>query len=589
MNEKTYEVRDGARVLGTYSSKAKADSRKKELKAQGIKTRVAVVYGTNKTKRTKDTSKAPEAPQNGGKRGKEPKPKKVIKRTPAKPKVKPAEKKEPEAPADGGRDDRIRERRRVHPDGKWMTTAFITDLARDVLADACADQKADASDFRLDVVVTGDHAWRVDLFNRAGSRRSVEIAERDASVMIGPPGRTEEFFKHWMDRRLSLIFNEYVQVLMDYVPKKTRDVNYAICGIRYLAEALYAIQEAHLAQKRWYDSETTRNPNPVLSVDEIEAALNDPAKAVPLCKTYLGCYIAEKGQYWGGWDEDTISFRDWDRIRTRLNDIMKTAKRSLAPPRKKPVRDRFAPRKKALPSNPLEARRAKVTAMAKLFGFIDRDVIPIGRADFEMMDSPHIMLLHVCSQDGKSIFGLDSKDGLYNVPGVDINDVLANFDSYYTPDGMPIEARFRTQAKEAPTIKGEIRLDSKEGFAVDASAFERELKRAVKIVGKKAIDANGNGIRLYREGQDLFMAASSDGIKQPYGLYGMEADVGEALDDSGDAVSLFSAHYLSKLAAMMKMSETTPALILGKNYPLRVFMKISGFDVICILAPLRRE
>lgn len=584
MNEKTYEVRDGARVLGTYSSKAKADSRKKELKAQGIKTRVAVVYGTNKTKRTKDTSKAPEAPQNGGKRGKEPKPKKVIKRTPAKPKVKPAEKKEPEAPADGGRDDRIRERRRVHPDGKWMTTAFITDLARDVLADACADQKADASDFRLDVVVTGDHAWRVDLFNRAGSRRSVEIAEHDASVMIGPPGRTEEFFKHWMDRRLSLIFNEYVQVLMDYVPKKTRDVNYAVCGIRYLAEALYAIQEAHLAQKRWYDSETTRNPNPVLSVDEIEAALNDPAKAVPLCKTYLGCYIAEKGQYWGGWDEDTISFRDWDRIRTRLNDIMTEAKRSLAPPRKKPVRDRFAPRKKALPSNPLEARREKVTAMAKLFGYIRCGEIPYGMARFALVDPAHIMMIIVQSPDGKSVFGLDPSHSGQDVPGVDVNDVLANFDSYYTPEGEPIEARFKAQNKTVHVSKP-LDFQLVDSFKVDAAAFEKELKRAAKIVGKKAIDADGNGIRLYRDGGDIFMAASTGGFEDTYGMYGMKADIGDSLGADMNAESWFPLSYLSELAAVMKMSEATPVMQLDNDYPVRADLKIAGFDVTCYVAP----
>lgn len=55
----SYEVTDGTRILGTFSSQAKADALKKELKAEGVAARVRAVHGETSKPATKAPAKKP--------------------------------------------------------------------------------------------------------------------------------------------------------------------------------------------------------------------------------------------------------------------------------------------------------------------------------------------------------------------------------------------------------------------------------------------------------------------------------------------------------------------------------------------------
>lgn len=72
----TYEVTDGAKIYGTFSSQSKADALKKELKAKGIAARVRAIHGVTPKPATKT------APAK--------KPATKTAKAPAKPKTKPA-------------------------------------------------------------------------------------------------------------------------------------------------------------------------------------------------------------------------------------------------------------------------------------------------------------------------------------------------------------------------------------------------------------------------------------------------------------------------------------------------------------------
>ncbi len=63
----SYEVTDGTKVMGVFSSQSKADALKKELKAQGVKARVRIVHTADPKKRTPKTDK-PKAPKNAPKK-----------------------------------------------------------------------------------------------------------------------------------------------------------------------------------------------------------------------------------------------------------------------------------------------------------------------------------------------------------------------------------------------------------------------------------------------------------------------------------------------------------------------------------------
>lgn len=63
----SYEVTDGTKVMGVFSSQSKADALKKELKAQGVKARVRIVHTADPKKRTSKADK-PKVPKNAPKK-----------------------------------------------------------------------------------------------------------------------------------------------------------------------------------------------------------------------------------------------------------------------------------------------------------------------------------------------------------------------------------------------------------------------------------------------------------------------------------------------------------------------------------------
>lgn len=301
----SYEVTDGTRILGTFSSQSKSDALKKELKAQGVKARVRIVHEEPKGRKSKSAPDAPRKPVKAKKTARSnPVPKKTSK-TPQKPKETPKtgkavdanapkDYKGPLIPAED-----IREMFAQHVYCTEVETGITSEVM--IKYGTVSVMEKGRNGYDLKAVYTNSEV------------------ESDGKYLRV----TYKGVDHWF------VIHADEKVSAPFVVRRRPAVDYSTCSIEQLADVLYQIQEVHVTNRRWYDRDAPHEPNPVLSRDEILNALTTPEKAVALCDAYLHCYVSSYSEFWGGWDENTISYSDWKAIEKRLAKIRADAKKAI--------------------------------------------------------------------------------------------------------------------------------------------------------------------------------------------------------------------------------------------------------------------
>lgn len=478
----SYEVTDGTRVMGVFSSQSKADALKKELKAQGVKARVRIVHekdGKKKAPKADKPKTAKEAPKKPVKTKKVPKSIPVPKDTP----------KVPQKPKE--------------------------------------------------------------------------------TPKTGSPKSTT-------------------------VPKHA-DIDYSSCDLGQLADVLHEIQGAHVKNHRWGD-------NFVMSRDGIYAVLSSTA-APGLCDTFLNCYIAGCSEYWGGWDEETISYRDWKDIEARLDYIKRAAlakqTRPAESPKEKPKKSIL--KRKGRKKSGLDARADFFKRMSGPLSDLKMDEIPVSEANFALVDPAHICMVEFRNRAGESFFGLPDEhakpDGMgrRTLKGIELAKVRDNMGSYYDSDGTPIVASLKAEA-DRTIIEAKVpKLNLVGTFDVDPDAFKRELARAKKLMRQekktyyeRRLDKyDYDAVRLYSRDGDLIMSVGENRQAVPDNPYGMRADVGDGKDVG--VHSMFPRDYLEILADFMMLADGPCTMALDRDYPLTVRFSVGDWDLLVMLAPRIEE
>lgn len=93
------------------------------------------------------------------------------------------------------------------------------------------------------------------------------------------------------------------------------------CTVQELARLLYSLQQAMIADNRWYREPYDGTKYPVRTESEIESILCDPSRAPDVCDVYLTCYISNYSEYWGYWSTYGTSYDQWKALTKRLRSI----------------------------------------------------------------------------------------------------------------------------------------------------------------------------------------------------------------------------------------------------------------------------
>ena len=463
----SYEVTDGTRTLGVFSSQAKADALKKELKAQGVKARVRIVHERDAKKRTPKAGKPKTAKEA---------PKKPVK-TKKVPKSIPVPKDTPKAP-----------------------------------------QKPKETP-------------------KTGSPKSTPAPKR-------------------------------------------ADIDYSSCDLGQLADVLYEVQEAHVKNRRWGD-------NIVMSRDGIHTVLTSTA-APGLCDTFLNCYIAGCPDYWRGWDEETISYRDWKDIEARLDYIKRAAlaqqARSAETPKEEPKKGIL--KRRGRKKTGLDARSDFFKRVGDPLARLGIKTVPVSESEFTLIDPACVCMVGFKSRSGTSFFGLPGKStssygrgDRRELKGIELPKVRGNMASYYDADGNPIAARLTADAGETVSEPRPLSLSLVSRSTLDPVAFKKELARAKKIVGH-----GSDWVVLYSDGNDLMIRSEADG-RGGASKYGIRADVGDRLGEDAEARSTFSMEYMGIIADLLAQSDGPCYMDIDTDYPLVARCTIGDFDVTVMLAP----
>lgn len=303
--KKIVEVSDGTRTYGTFSSEAKAKQLQKELKAQGVKTRLYIGF--------EGPAKEEPAKRPAGKteRSKPSAPEKKTERTPPK-------KKGP-----------------VPRTAKKLASSDVMDCVYRGMARGCRDTGSDRTLFGAEVT-SSRKGFAVDISkgpDRSGHGLEVIPGAGGYSLnVLGPGGRV-------VSRRSGIpedgirgcIEDAAASVVVSIgrnVRASGRDIDVAGCSIRDLARFLHGIQQTCVDRHVWTDPDTGE-PYPMHPADEIEAVLSNPMLAPGLCDVYLGCYISRFSPDWGGWDEETVGYSDWKAAEKRLRGIRESALKAM--------------------------------------------------------------------------------------------------------------------------------------------------------------------------------------------------------------------------------------------------------------------
>lgn len=379
------------------------------------------------------------------------------------------------------------------------------------------------------------------------------------------------------------------------VPKRA-DIDYSSCDLEQLADVLYEIQEAHVRNRRWGD-------NVAMSREGIYTVLT--SKAAPgLCDTFLNSYIAGCPEYWRGWDEETVSYRDWLNIESRLNYIKEAALAQQAraeAPKEEPKKGIL--KRRGRKKTGLDARADFLKRMSGPLSGFGMDAVPLYEANFAMTDPAHICMIEFRNRAGESFFGLPDRpaprDGMgrRQLKGIALTKVRDNMASYFDADGNPIAARLDADAGETIFEPSVPKINPVGTFDVDPVALKRELMRTKKIMRPERAKRSGRrrsgetydleGVRLYSRGGDLIMSVGENRQAVPNYPYGMRADVGDG-EDVG-VHSLFPMDYLEELADFMCLSDGPCTMKLDSDYPLIVQFTVGDWDVLAMLAPRLEE
>ncbi len=558
----SYEVTDGTRIIGTFSSQSKADALKKELKAQGVKARVRIVHEDPKAKKTE---KAPKKPVKAKKATKSiPVPKKTAK-APQKPKEAPKTGK-------GGNADNVPKDYK----GPLMSKEDILRMFEDRVC--CTD--FDTGGTSIILIKYGT----VSVMEAGADHRLKAVYPNAKLESDGNCLRvTYKGADHWF---------------IIEGPEREK-VDYSVCTIDQLADVLYEIQEVHLSHRMWYDIEEPRVANPVWTRDGILEAIQwDPEKAVDLCDVFLHCFITTRSEYWEGWDEDSISYADWKAIERRLIRIMDMSVREIEANKAKttpaPVVKPKRGSSKKKTKTKLEARADLYKRLGRILSDFGRPNIPVSRAEFNLRSFSKSGVIQFKSTDGMSFFGLPDEPG--STKAIQLTSVAKHINLYFDDDGNPKPEWLMEDADSEYHESSRMTLKSYNYYRVDSNDFRTALNRASKVVGKglfrrTAEDYLGSGaLCLYDDGYGNLMIRSESASKGKDGRpqFGTISDVGDGRDLTGQ--TYYRADDLFILADLMSLSEGgTCGIWLGENYPLSAKLRFGGFDVEMIIPPCEME
>ena len=558
----SYEVTDGAKVYGTFSSQSKADALKRELKAEGVKARVRITYDAKPAKTKKAAE--PKIPKTVKKST--PKP---VKAKPIKPKAAPAKPKE--AP-------KVREKPKDAP----KTKGPLFKIRAEGFAVPPKDYKG--SKVPLDYINRALEK-HLDCILPDGRLVQIEAESYYVKVVTRPGMESEQWLLQFYDypvlesdgKYLKLTYREknvdwyLIEGGLDYpdvpVAPERPKIDYSTCSIEQLIDVLYEGQKpgAQFMEKA-----------------EIRAMLSDPFKTVELYDTFLHRSL-HSGHNYTRWLELGLTSDDMSDVRDRLYDLKVQAQAyidSTVPdeppaPVEKPKRGLF--KKKSKTKTGLAARDDFLKRIEGPLKKLGMNVVPVTKADFTLVDPAHICMVQFNSRTGESLFGLPGEPSF---SGIDISQVRQNLGSYFDADGNPIPARLKADANKTLNNTKMPQLNLIGSYTVDPATFKKELTRANKIGAT-------DWVLLYGRGGDLMLSNGEDKPGKHCTLNGMRADVGDGNDV--EAVSAFPLDYFLKLADLMVQADGPCTMDLDNEYPVAIRCSIGDFDVLMMLAPRRME
>lgn len=571
----SYEVTDGTKVYGTFSSQAKADALKKELKAEGVKARVRITYDAKpaKTKKTAEP-KIPKTVKKSTPKPVKPKPLKP-KATQKKPKESPKVQEKPkDAPKKRGPQNKVKAKTNGFPipPTDYGGSRVPLDYIKRALENTLDCIQPDGSHVKIGSMEIATKEYYVNVATLPVGRSAASQIYPYGSPKLESDGR---YLK--LTSRQGLVHWYLIEGGLDYpdvpVAPERPKIDCSTCSIEQLIDVLYEIQEpdVQFMEKR-----------------EIKAALSNPSMTVGLCEQFLNHTLYTE-QFFDRWEESGRTEKDVQALRSRLNRLKLEAESYIAStvpdeppaPVEKPKKGLF--KRKSRSKTGLAARADFFKRVGDPLARFGIKAFPVSDANFSLIDPSHIFVVEFRSRSGMSFFGLPDEGISVNGDGkqmcINLAKVRDNMASYYDADGNPIAARLKTDA-DVPMIVPKVpNLNMTSHFTLDPAAFKKELARAKKIVGH-----GSDWIILYSDGDDLMIRSESDNTGDAAD-YGIKADVGDKMGEHVEAKSMFAMEYLRVIADLLSQSDGPCSIDVEVEYPLVARCTIGDFDLTIMLAP----
>ncbi len=579
----SYEVTDGTRILGTFSSQAKADALKKELKAEGIKARVRITYDEKPAKAVRSAPKPAKAP------AKPKAPKAPVARSVPD---------EPPAPVEKPKKGLLKKKGESPPDVPETTHVSGPGLK--------FGEPVTKGDYKLEdpLIPNGEI---VKLFaspvkcayvNARGKGVGVQMrsARSPNNVIVTISGEMSGSQEYPLsdiecdgstlvihDDEYDLWFRIDGWNKAPLITKPGPNTDYSVCDMEVMADTLYDIQNAQVARGHWFNAKGNFTaPN---TKAEIYAALTDPTKTVELCNVFIQC-INRYSRLWGGWD-GTLSPQDWKAIEERLNTLKADAISCLEGNAPEGPFAATGKTKKGLfkkkTKSGLEARADTYKRLNNVLEKAGVDIVPVSRSDFNLACPDPSCGFQIRSMVDKSLFDLPNEPK--STAGIRLADVIAHMDSYFDADGNPIPARLKAAADSTYTEPRFPGRDLSNAYSIDAGALRTELARATRILGKGKFKHIGgkNVVRLTARGGDLVMCAESDTqASDGRSKYGMNVDIGDGPESDGGIY--VDTDHLRLMMALMSASDGQFVLKIEERGLLVAESTIGHFDVALLMS-----
>ncbi len=571
----SYEVTDGTKVYGTFSSQAKADALKKELKAEGVKARVRITYDAKPAKTKKAAEpKIPKTVKKSTPKPVKPKPMKP-KATQEKPKDAPKVQDKPKkAIKKKGPLNKVKAKGFPIPPTDYKGSRVPLDYIKRALENTLDCIKPDGCLVEIDV-----KSNFVNVATRFGVEPEQLLLECYDYPKLESDGR---YLK--LTSRQGLVHWYLIEDGLDYpdvpVAPERPKVDCSTCSIEQLIDVLYEIQEPDVQ---------------FMEKKEIRAALSNPSMTVGLCDQFLNHTLYTE-QFFDRWEESGRTEKDVQALRSRLNRLKLEAESYIAStvpdeppaPVEKPKKGLL--KKKSKSKSGLDARADFMKRMCGPLMGLGMDFVPLSESQFTQVDNAHICMIRFQNKAGESFFGLPggAKSPGQETAAIDLIMVRDNIGSYFDADGNPIPARLKADAHQVHKEPKMPELSLMGSFSVDPAAFKKELGRSKKMVragkNRSRNSYNTNAIRFYSREGDLIMSSGEDIYNVPEYPYGMRVDVGDG-EDVGVG-STFPRDYLCILADLMMLADGPCTMALDNDYPLTISFAIGDWDVLAMLAPI---